>query len=158
QGFIINKDANGKATAAATTASSYKTPTRSFNKNQSSVKRECPICKKSGHAIEDCWQNPNNPNHRLELKDKKSSSGGGKSSGYTRAMASRVATASNHATSTGSSGGASWAAATIISAAQDGSLTNSWFLDTCATGHIAVHQSAFDSYTPVDDVVTTMAG
>ncbi|GAA5831874.1 hypothetical protein JCM3770_000898, partial [Rhodotorula araucariae] len=136
QGFIINKDANGKATAAATTASSYKTPTRSFNKNQSSVKRECPLCKKSGHAIEDCWQNPNNPNHRLELKDKKSSSGGGKSSGYNpgngksgRNRGGRNkggknddddanARQSNHATSTGSSGGASWAAATIVSASQ----------------------------------------
>jgi hypothetical protein len=154
-GLLLN--GNGKAsssssTAAATVGKGSSSGSSSGKKRQQQQQQrpKCKFCHEENprHSVERCWQNPDNPNNRLQ------SGSGGKGKAKEKEKSKKDDKKDDKVVTL--------AAATVASSV-DGELDGSkaptvWHLDTCASRHIVTERHHFISYRQTTTPIVTASG
>lgn len=130
-------------------ASSSKTDTRSVKYPP------CKHCKQSKprHSVDKCWQNPRNPNNRIKSESKGKNGGKGKEEKKEEKEGGNQSSSRGKGTTYISIGGKDDEKCAVVTAV--GKEGSNWYLDSCASLHIASSKSSFTDLKPFNDSVGT---
>ncbi|CDR49806.1 hypothetical protein NBRC10512_003240 [Rhodotorula toruloides] len=148
---------NGKASSSSSTAAATvgkgSSSSSSGKKQQQQPRPKCKFCQEENprHSVERCWQNPDNPNNRLNQsgskgkgkeKEKEKSKKDDKKDKDGKVVTLAVATV-----------------ASSVDGDFDGSKApTDWHLDTCASRHIVAERRYFTSYRLLTTPIVTASG